>query len=87
MAKAAPPFPVLETARLQLRRFTPQDALDLHACLSSEQAMQFWNMPATSTVEETQRALAWLSNTSSPHSYLAWAVTEPRSGTCFGMVV
>lgn len=87
MGKAAAPFPVIETPRLVLRRFTPADALDLHACLSDEQAMRFWNMPATTSVDETRKALAWLSKTSSPHNYLAWAVTERDGGACVGMVV
>jgi RimJ/RimL family protein N-acetyltransferase len=86
MAKTAEIFPTLVTRRLRLRQFKARDAADLHTCLGDQEAMRFWNSPACKTVAETERALRWLSKTSSPYDHLAWAVCKKSSDQCIGMV-
>ena len=35
---------------------------------------------------ETEKALAWLSKTTSPYDHLAWAICKGTNGRCIGMV-
>jgi [ribosomal protein S5]-alanine N-acetyltransferase len=86
MAKTADTFPTLVTRRLRLRRFEPHDAAALHACLGDQDAMRFWNSPARKTMAETEKALSWLSKTTSPYDHLAWAVCKKSNGQCVGMI-
>src|SRR5258708_31880718 len=86
MAKSAQSFPALTTRRLNLRRVEPRDAAALHACFGDLEAMQFWNFPASTTMGDTEKVLAWLSKTSSPYDHLAWAIAERSKDQCIGMV-
>lgn len=79
-------FPVLLTKRLRLRRFRPDDLAGLHACLGDDAAMRYWNHPPAKDVAETGRILKILAKTTSPYSYLAWAVTSRTDDRCIGMV-
>ena len=86
LPKASDTFPTLVTRRLRLRRFEPHDAADLHACFGDKGAMRIWNFPASKTMAETEKALVWLSKTTSPYDHLAWAICKRSSGRCIGMV-
>ena len=86
MAKSADTFPTLVTRRLRLRQFEPHDAASLHACFGDQDAMRFWNFPACKTMAETEKALRWLSKTTSPYDHLAWAVCKKSHDQCIGMV-
>jgi len=86
VAKTGNAFPTLATKRLKLRAFAARDLQGLHACFGDEQAMRYWNTPASSSEAETERWLKYLAKTTSPNAYLAWAVAEKRSDRCIGMV-
>jgi len=79
-------FPALATRRLRLRHFEARDLRGLHACFGDPEAMRFWDMPASSTMAETERVLRWLAKTTSPSDHLAWAITERAKDQCIGMV-
>ncbi len=50
----------IETERLLLRRFRPEDAVAFHAILGEPQAMAYWSTPAHRTFAETE---AWVRST------------------------
>lgn len=79
-------FPALETRRLRLRKLEIRDAEALHECLGDATAMQYWNVPPSATLADTQKALEWLGKTSSPYDHLAWAIASKRDDRCIGMV-
>ena len=76
LPRASDTFPTLVTRRLRLRRFEPHDAADLHACVGDKGAMRIWNFPASKTMAETEKALVWLSKTTSLYDHLAWAICK-----------
>ena len=86
MAKSGGTFPTLATRRLKLRAFAARDLAGLHACFGDEQAMRYWNAPASKSEAQTERWLKYLAKTTSPFDHLAWAVAEKRSDRCIGMV-
>jgi ribosomal-protein-alanine N-acetyltransferase len=86
VAKTDKTYPTLATKRLQLRQFADGDLEGLHACFGDEDAMRYWNSPASKSEAETERWLRYLAKTTSPYDYLAWAVAEKRSDRCIGMV-
>lgn len=43
----------IQTARLMLRRFRPEDAADFHAILSDPEAMRYWSTPPHRKLAET----------------------------------
>ena len=86
MTKRVPPFPELTTKRLKLRRGGPDDFDVLHACFSDPQAMSFWGCPVSKSTIESERLLAIFAKTSSPYDHFAWAITDKKSGRCFGIV-
>jgi ribosomal-protein-alanine N-acetyltransferase len=86
VAKSAKAFPELSTRRLRLRRFEARDLAGLHACLGDLAAMRYWNFPVCKDEAETARWVRILGRTTSPHSYLAWAIAEKRGNRCIGLV-
>ena len=86
MPKAGETFPTLMTRRLRLRQIEPRDATGLHACFGDLEAMRFWNFPASRTLADTEKTLAWLAKTTSPYDHLAWAIADKAKDQCIGMV-
>jgi [ribosomal protein S5]-alanine N-acetyltransferase len=78
--------PILTTKRLRLRRFTARDLTGLHACFGDAVAMRYWNFPPSKTEAESARRLKYLVKSTSPYSFLAWAVADKKSDACIGMV-
>jgi ribosomal-protein-alanine N-acetyltransferase len=86
MARPAEAFPVLLTRRLRLRPIETRDASALHAFLSDPETMRFWDVPASRTMADTERMMAWLAKTTSPYDHLAWAIADRPKDRCIGMV-
>jgi ribosomal-protein-alanine N-acetyltransferase len=86
MTKGSDAFPALTSKRLTLRQVEPRDVAGLHACFGDRDAMRYWNTPPSVTPADTEKALGWLTKTTSPHDHLAWTVAEKRSDRCIGMV-
>jgi len=78
--------PILTTTRLRLRRFDARDLSGLHACFGDAQAMRYWNFPPAKTQAASARWLKHLAKSTSPYSFLAWAVADKQSDACIGMV-
>jgi len=84
MAKKVIPFPVLQTTRLRLRQFRPEDAAGIHACFGDAGAMRFWNYPVFTRMIESERAVRNMTECT-PAYYRHWAVAEAGSDRCVGM--
>jgi len=78
--------PLLTTKRLRLRRFHARDLTGLHACFGDAAAMRYWNFPPSQTAAESAHRLKALAKSTSPYSFLAWAVADKKSDACIGMV-
>ena len=78
--------PMLTTKRLRLRAFDARDLAGLHACFGDPEAMRYWNFPPSRTPAESARWLKILAKSTSPNSFLAWAVADKKSDACIGMV-
>jgi len=85
-AKPRPRFPVLDTERLRLRRFTARDVDGLHAAFGSAKAMRYWNAPPFATRAETARMARIMAKADAPQWWLPWAITRRRDDRCIGMI-
>ena len=86
MARSPKAFPELVTKRLRLRRLEQRDLDGLHACIGDPIAMRYWDRPVSENPAATAKALQWMSKSSSPYTYLVWAVARKTDDTCIGMV-
>ncbi len=75
----------LQSERLRLRRFTPDDADNLHDLDSDAQVHRFLDMPDAPTHDQARqtlgRFLAWYDK---PEPYGYWALEERASGAFIG---
>ena len=85
MARRVAVHPVLETARLRLRRFHEDDVDAMHACFSDAETMQFWNSPVHTRRIDTERVVK-RSMAGTPEYWQVWAVADAESDACVGMV-
>lgn len=76
---------VIETARLRLRPFTPDD-LDIHhaTVYSDPDVMRYMPGGAPRTREMTERVIASFTRHWEKHGYGPWAVTERATGRLIG---
>jgi [ribosomal protein S5]-alanine N-acetyltransferase len=81
-----PTFPVLETERLRLRRFTARDVDGMHAAFGNTKAMRYWNMPPFRTRIGTARLVRVMAKADGPQWWLAWAIARQHDDRCIGMV-
>ena len=73
---------VLETARLRLREYTPQDFPALLAILSDPVTMQHYPKPYDEA--GTTRWIDWNLNNSREYGFGLWAVERKQTGTLIG---
>ena len=83
---ASPAFvapPVVETARLRLRPYRPEDARDIFAVYSDPEVTRYWSFPAWTQLAQAQ---AYLTQRLAlePPSVIAWAVAERGSDRLVG---
>jgi [ribosomal protein S5]-alanine N-acetyltransferase len=89
MSKVKPrrkPFPMLETERLRLRRFTARDVDDMHAAFGNAGAMRYWNSPPFKVPAETARLVGIMAKANSPQWWQPWAIARRRDDRCIGMI-
>lgn len=79
-------FPVLETARLRLRRFRTGDVDAMHAAFGSAQAMRYWTTPPLSTRAETAKRVRGIMRIDVQDQWLRWAIARRRDDVCLGMI-
>jgi|HubBroStandDraft_6_1064221.scaffolds.fasta_scaffold1268173_1 RimJ/RimL family protein N-acetyltransferase len=72
-------LPTFETERLILRQIVEDDADGLHRAFGSEEAMRFWNFPASSDVGETASCIR-LSLAVDPQWHGVWAIVSRTDG-------
>ncbi len=68
-------FPSLSTSRLLLRQIRPQDAEDLFAVLSDEEAMQFYGHEPHQSVDETQKLIEQIQARYARREVIRWGIT------------
>ena len=85
MARQSIPHPILTTARLRMRQFRADDAVDMHQCFADPKAMRFWDQPVHSKRSETERAVRSFINCT-PACYRFWAVADAETDRCLGLV-
>ena len=80
-ARSSPP--VVETARLRLRPYRPDDARDICAVYSDAEVTRYWSFPAWTGLAQAQ---AYLTQRLAlePPSVIAWAVAERDSDRLVG---
>lgn len=78
---AAPTLPVLQTERLVLRGFDPNDAVDVFAYAKSENVGPMAGWPPHQTLEDSRRVVDMFIREGE-----VWAVVEKRSGRVIGSV-
>ncbi len=82
MSNAATPPPVshLQTTRLILRALGPGDADDIFAYATDPDITQYTLWSAHTTIEDSQRFIAWISG----GSLACWAIVQPATGQVIG---
>lgn len=75
------PFPVLETERLVLRQLTLDDAPDLFALRTNEDAMKYINKPRPKEIAEI---IALINRMNELTERIQWAITLKDQGKLFG---
>ena len=68
-------FPTLETERLLLRAFTPDDAEALFRIYSDPQVMRYWGSPPLRTIDEAQRKIQGIAEDFQAREGIRWAFT------------
>ena len=77
----------IETKRLYLRRFTPEDAVAVHKYWASDEQIQsMYSEPVYKTIEEVSELLKkYIEGYESDH-YYRWAITLKETGECIGQI-
>lgn len=86
MAAPTTIFPIIATQRLRLRQFAAKDDVGLHACLGNEKLVQYWDFSPCKNIQETRGWVRALARTVEPAYAIAWALTDPKTDDCIGMV-
>ncbi|PTM52233.1 GNAT family N-acetyltransferase [Phreatobacter oligotrophus] len=84
MARPAVPHPVLETDRLRLRQFRPEDAEALHPAFCDAATMRWWNTPPHEKRIDTDRVVQRCIDCT-PAYYRFWAVADRDTDLCIGL--
>lgn len=69
------PFPTLETDRLLLRRYTPEDAADVFSYRSNADAMKHIAKPLQTTLADAKQMLEKINNMVNTNEGIGWAIT------------
>jgi ribosomal-protein-alanine N-acetyltransferase len=74
------PFPVLETERLILRKFTPEDATDVYNLRSNPEAMRYIGKSLLRSVEEAEKLIAFYLKNISENISITWGISLKGEG-------
>lgn len=77
-------FPVIETARLILRRPLQRDATALMVATRDEAVMQYYGMVAFGSKAEALEEIAWFNRIFTQAEGIRWVITEKSRGTYIG---
>ncbi len=77
-------IPTIETMRLWLRPFTPNDTAPMHQLMNGKDVMRYFPGTQSPTLEQVERMLTGQTNHWQQHGYGWWAVELKESGTLIG---
>ena len=77
-------IPTIETERLWLRPFTPQDATTMHQILNGPDVLKYFPGPQTVTEAQVERMIGRLLTHWQENGYGLWAVEQCTTGTLLG---
>jgi ribosomal-protein-alanine N-acetyltransferase len=80
------PFPVLYTARLNLRALNIDDAESMHQLRSSREVMKLLDRPMTQTVEEAAELIETVFESQKQGTAIMWAMTLKNDPTMIGCI-
>lgn len=80
------PFPVLETPRLRLRRYTSDDAADLFSFRSNALAMHFVPRPLQQSVNDALKMISEIDENINANISIAWAIELTERAQVIGSV-
>jgi ribosomal-protein-alanine N-acetyltransferase len=78
------PFPVLETARLRLRRIVPEDAPEVLALFADPAVVEFYDLAPLRGPGEADRLVELWNARWEAGTGIRWALTEAASGVFLG---
>jgi len=81
------PFPTLETARLNLRELTPDDAGPMYRLRSSREVMRLIDRPLCQSLEDAQQLVGTILEKQSLGEAIMWAISlgdDPAMIGCIG---
>lgn len=79
-------FPVLETARLRLRRPVADDAADILIFRSDPEVMQYIPRPLATSIEDVKVFLNMMEESLAKNERINWAIEWKETGTVVGMI-
>ena len=77
-------FPVLNTQRLILRAFVPEDAADLYAFRSDAYAQRY-NDPPLTNLSQADALIQWMNEGFAAHEMILWAVALRENNRAIGL--
>ena len=77
-------IPTIETERLRLRPFTPEDAPAMHHILNGPDVLKYFPGPQTVTEAQVERMIGRLLTHWQENGYGLWAVEQCTTGTLLG---
>jgi ribosomal-protein-alanine N-acetyltransferase len=80
------PFPVLNTARLNLRALNVDDAEAMHRLRSNREVMRLLDRPMTKTVEEATQLIEKVFESQKQGTAIMWAMTLKNDPTMIGCI-
>lgn len=80
------PFPVLETERLRLRKFSPDDLADMHAITSDAEVARYMNWSEHNSIEQTAALLAEILKSYETGDCFRWAIALKDGNRFIGLM-
>lgn len=77
-------IPTIETMRLRLRPFTPNDTAPMHKLMNGDSVMRYFPGSPTLSLEQVERMLAGQADHWQKYSYGWWAVELKATGKLIG---
>ena len=77
-------IPTIETGRLWLRPFTPEDTPTMHRILNGQDVLKYFPGPQTVTGAQVERMISRMLAHWQEHGYGLWAVEQHTTGALLG---
>jgi ribosomal-protein-alanine N-acetyltransferase len=80
------PFPILETARLVLRRITPADVDEIFAIRSNAETMQYIPRPVAKSKQDALDYISIIDKGIEDNDFIHWAICPKENAKLIGMI-